>query len=115
MGVCPRDLAARHEFEIAFIKMLATVLAWSAAWRAPISRVHMRIGRTDQPPDVTQATEQLRALQVSQMEDKLRAIAEEQLQGVEQPNVAKADPPPSAALLAAAGASDEQPRGARWR
>ena len=47
------------------------------------------------------------------MEDKLRAIAEEQLQGVEvaeellqgveQPNVAKADPPPSAALLAAAG------------
>ena len=73
-SLCPRDLASRHEFEIAFI-MLATVLACSAAWRAPISRVHMRIGRTDQPPDVTQATEQLRALQVSQMEDKLRAIA----------------------------------------
>ena len=37
------------------------------------------------------------------MEDKLRAIAAEQLQGVERPDVAKADPPSSASLLAAAG------------
>jgi hypothetical protein len=37
------------------------------------------------------------------MEDKLRAIAEVQLQGVERPDVAKADPPSSASLLAAAG------------
>ena len=82
--------------------MLATVLA-SSAWRAPIAGVRMRVGRTDQPPDVSEAAEQLRALQAAQMEDKLRAIAEVQLQGVERPDVAKADPPTSASLLAAAG------------
>ena len=81
--------------------MLATVLVCSvAAWRAPITRVHMRVGRTDQPPDVTEAAAQLRALQTAQVEYQMRAIAEEQLQGISPPN---ADPPSSAVLLAAAG------------